>query len=113
LLRAVGRCRVVWLLLFAGLVGSPAPVAAQSISPLEFGPMLVWDGYFQYRLGWKATWSAPLAKQFFSVDASWPRPPIGLTEQQRCDHSPYTSGGIVSVELPSLAWLHPAATRSH
>jgi hypothetical protein len=87
-------------LVVAAILGAATPAAAQSISPLEFGPMLVWDGFnFQIRMGWKATWSAPLAQQFFAVDASWPRPPIGLTDEQRCGHQPYTNGGLVSVDI--------------
>jgi hypothetical protein len=104
LLRFAGRrCRLLRSLaglVVAAVLGVAAPSSAQSISPLEFGPMLVWDGFnLQVRMGWKANWSAPLAQQFFAVDASWPRPPIGLTDEQRCSHQPYTNGGVVSVDI--------------
>ena len=97
-----GRAVLIALLAVAGLVGRAAPAAAQSMAPLEWTyPIPVWNGYYvQYHWGWTTTWSAPEAPHIFSVQASWPIPPIELTDEQRCSHTTNTSGGPASVAIP-------------
>lgn len=97
-----GRAVIVAVLAVAGLVGPAAPSAAQSMSALEWTyPIPVWNGFsIQWHWGWTATWSAPEAPHIFTVQASWPIPPIGLTDEQRCSHTSNTTGGPAAVVIP-------------
>jgi len=97
-----GRAVVIAVLAVAGLLGQAALAGAQTMAPLEWTyPIPVWNGFYvQHHWGWTTTWSAPLAPHIFSVQASWPIPPIGLTDEQRCSHSSNTTGGPAAVAIP-------------
>lgn len=97
-----GRAVLVAVLAVAGLVGQAAPAAAQSMAPLEWTyPIPVWNGFFlEYHWGWTTTWSAPEAPHIFAVQASWPIPPVELTDEQRCSHTTNTTGGPAAVAIP-------------